>query len=103
MRLLFAGLEFSSNVWFLSHNFVLRYARKLIEVSNSAFYLNRITAGRPVVTSNFLREGQRTTAIETDLIVKMTKEEVALSRHYALFHGNVNKPPIHEAYIVTFV
>ena len=31
-------------------------------------------------------------------------EEVVLSRHYALFHGNVNKPaPTHEAYIVTFV
>jgi len=28
---------------------------------------------------------------------------VALSRHYALFHGNINKPPIHEAYIVTLV
>ena len=28
---------------------------------------------------------------------------MALSRHYALFHGNVNKPPAHEAYIVTFV
>jgi len=25
------------------------------------------------------------------------------SRHYALFHGNVNKPPIHEGYMVTFV
>ena len=30
-------------------------------------------------------------------------EEVALSWHYVLFHGNVNKPPIHEAYIVTYV
>ena len=30
-------------------------------------------------------------------------KEVALSRNYALFHGNVNKPPIHEAYIITFV
>ena len=30
-------------------------------------------------------------------------EEVALSRQHALFHGNVNKPPIHEAYIVFFV
>jgi len=29
--------------------------------------------------------------------------EAALWRHYALFHGNVNKPPKHEAYIVTFV
>ena len=29
---------------------------------------------------------------------------MALSRHISEFHGNVNKPPIHEAYIVvTFV
>jgi len=28
---------------------------------------------------------------------------VALSRLFSEFHGNVNKPPIHEAYIVTFV
>jgi len=28
---------------------------------------------------------------------------VALSRLYSLFHGNVNKPPIDEAYTVTFV
>ena len=28
---------------------------------------------------------------------------MALSRHYALFHGNVNEPSIHETYIVTFV
>jgi len=27
-------------------------------------------------------------------------EEVALSRHYALFHGKVSKPPMHEAYIL---
>ena len=26
------------------------------------------------------------------------KHEVALSRQYSVFHGNVNKPPIHEAY-----
>jgi len=31
------------------------------------------------------------------------KDEVALSRHFSEFHGNVNKPPIHEAYSVTFV
>jgi len=28
---------------------------------------------------------------------------MALSRHYTLFHANVNKPPTDEAYIVTFV
>jgi len=31
------------------------------------------------------------------------KDKVALSRHFSEFHGNVNKPPIHEAYIVTSV
>jgi len=28
---------------------------------------------------------------------------MALSRHFSESHGNVNKPPIHEAYTVTFV
>jgi len=28
---------------------------------------------------------------------------VALLRHISEFHGKVNKPPIHEAYIVTFI
>ena len=28
---------------------------------------------------------------------------MALSRHFSESHGNVNKPPIHEAYAVTFV
>jgi len=37
-----------------------------------------------------------------DLCGNDKKEEVALSRHYALFHGTVNKPPMHGAYIVTF-
>jgi len=31
------------------------------------------------------------------------KDEVDFSRHYALFHGNVNKPPIHKAHTVTFI
>ena len=31
------------------------------------------------------------------------KDKVALLRHYSLFHGNVNKPPIYEACTVTFV
>jgi len=34
---------------------------------------------------------------------KNDKDEVALSQHYSVFHGVVNKPPIHEAYIVVFV
>jgi len=31
------------------------------------------------------------------------KDEVALSRHYSVFHGIVNKPSIHEAYIFSFL
>jgi len=31
------------------------------------------------------------------------KDKMALSRHFSESHGNVNKPPIHEAYTVTFV
>jgi len=31
------------------------------------------------------------------------KDKVALSRHFSEFHGNVNKLPIHDAYIITFV
>jgi len=31
------------------------------------------------------------------------KDKVALVRHFSESHGNVNKPPIHEAYTVTFV
>jgi len=27
---------------------------------------------------------------------------MALSRNFSVFHGIVNKPPIHEAYAVTF-
>jgi len=36
-------------------------------------------------------------------IDKNDKDKVALSWHYSVFHGNVNKPSIHEAYTVTFV
>ena len=28
---------------------------------------------------------------------------MALSRHYSENHGTINKPPLHEAYTVTFV
>jgi len=44
------------------------------------------------------RDGHRTAVIGTDQIVNYDKDEVALSRH-----GIVNKPPVHEAYIVIFV
>jgi len=36
-------------------------------------------------------------------IDKNDKDKVALSRHYSVFHGNLNKPAIHEAYTVTYV
>jgi len=54
--------------------------------------------------ANFRRDGHRTVVIGTDRPnCKTDEDEVALSRHHALFHGTVNKPPIHEAYTVTFV
>jgi len=31
------------------------------------------------------------------------KDQMALSRHYSENHGTINKPPLYEAYIVTFV
>ena len=31
------------------------------------------------------------------------KDQMALSRHYSENHGTINKPPLHEAYTVTFV
>ena len=31
------------------------------------------------------------------------KNQMALSRHYSDNHGTINKPPLHEAYTVTFV
>jgi len=37
---------------------------------------------------------------ETD---ENTKDKVGLSRHFSEFHESVNKPPMHEAYTVTFV
>ena len=30
-------------------------------------------------------------------------DQMALSRHYSENHGTINKPPLHEAYTVTFV
>jgi len=37
---------------------------------------------------------------ETD---ENNKDKVALLRHFSESHGDVNKPPIHEAYTITFV
>ena len=31
------------------------------------------------------------------------KDQMALSRHYSENHATTNKPPLHEAYTVTFV
>jgi len=36
-------------------------------------------------------------------IDEYNKDKVALLRHFSESHGNVNKQPIHEAYIATFV
>ena len=48
--------------------------------------------------TNFPRDGHCNTPNRKD-----DKGEMVLSQHYSVFHGNVNKPPIHEAYTVTFV
>jgi len=55
--------------------------------------------------TNFPRDGHRTAVIETDPIVKsmkITKIKWPFWRHFSELHENVSKPPIHEAYTVTF-
>jgi len=41
--------------------------------------------------------------LEQTLIAKLTKMKRLFRGTFLQSHGNVNKPPIHEAYIVTFV
>jgi len=41
--------------------------------------------------------------LEQTLIAKSTKMKRLFRGTFLQSHGNVNKPPIHEAYIVTFV
>jgi len=55
--------------------------------------------------TNFPRCGYLTAVLEQTRLWNWQKhkDEVALSRYNSVFHGNVNKPPIHEAYTVTFV
>ena len=38
-----------------------------------------------------------------DCTTDSDKDQMALSRHYSENHGTINKPPLHEAYTVTFV
>jgi len=56
--------------------------------------------------TNFLRDGHRTEVIGTDPIVKLMKITKLKWPCCSIFQspmGEVNKPPIHEAYTVTFV
>ena len=57
------------------------------------------------LATNFPKDGQRIAVIGTNKIVKLTvtRTEMALSRHYSENHCTMNKPPLHEAYTVTFV
>jgi len=38
-----------------------------------------------------------------DCKTESDKDQMALSRHYSENHGTIHKPPLHEAYTVTFV
>ena len=40
---------------------------------------------------------------EQDCKTDSDKDQMASSRHYSENHGTINKPPLHEAYTVTFV
>ena len=55
--------------------------------------------------THFPRDGHRTEVIgQTQLWNdENNKDKVALLRHFSESHGNVNKPPTHEAYTFTFV
>ena len=54
------------------------------------------------LATNFPKDGQRIAVIGTNKIVKLTVT-MALSRHYSEDHGTIIKPPLHEAFTVTFV
>ena len=58
-------------------------------------------SGKP--RKNFPRDGHRTEVIGTDPIVKLMKITKIKWPCCGTFQSPVNKPPIHEAYTVTFV
>jgi len=45
----------------------------------------------------------RSTWNKQDYKTDSVKDQMALSRHYSEKHGTISKPPLHEAYSVTFV
>jgi len=53
--------------------------------------------------TNFPRDGHSTAVIGTDPIDENNKDKVALLWYFSELHANLNKPPIHEAYTITFV
>ena len=57
------------------------------------------------LATNFPKVGQRIAVIGTnkDCKTDSDKDQMVLLRHYSENHGTINKPPLHEAYTVTFV
>jgi len=56
------------------------------------------------LATNFPRlSAHRSNWDKQDYKTDRDKDQMALSRHYSENHGNINKPPLHEAYTVTFV
>ena len=57
------------------------------------------------LATNFPKDGQRNRRNwnKQDCKTDSDKDQMALSRHYSENHGTINKPPLHEAYSVTFV
>jgi len=58
------------------------------------------------LATNFPKDGQRidrSNCNKQDCKTDSDKDQMALSRHYSENHGTINKPPLHEAYTVTFV
>jgi len=39
----------------------------------------------------------------TNQIIRKTATKQPLSRHYSMFHGAINKPPVYEVYTIVFV
>ena len=56
--------------------------------------------------TNFSRDDHRTAVLGTAKnyeIDENNKDQMALLRYHSVFHGNLNKPAIHEAFTVTSV
>ena len=56
------------------------------------------------LATNFPKDGQRIAVIGTNKIVKLTVTRTKWPCRCSIqIHGTINKPPLHEAYTVTFV